>query len=174
VTAPVHDDSARPKTVLLVEDDAAVRDSFMKALRDHGFEILEAASGDEALSLCVHGKETIEIAIIDMSMPQMWGDELAQRLAIVSPKTKIIFISGHSEDFLRSTSALTGTEIFFAKPFLPTLLLQKIKELLGIEVPAPAAHDGPSAAAEDENSPPQSPHFTEYLDLHMETDRNVE
>ena len=171
-TVPLHDGSTRPKTVLLVEDDAAVRESFMKGLVDHGFDILESASGEEALGLVQNRKETIEVAIVDMNMPEMWGDEFARRLALVSPETKVIFISGHSEDFLHIGGSLTGDEIFFAKPFCPMLLLKKIKEMLGIEdvvVPTPV---GTSPAAE--NPQPQPPHFTEHPDLHMETDRHVE
>ena len=170
--ASLRDESTRPKTVLLVEDDAAVRESFMKGLVDHGFDILESANGDEALGLVQNRKETIEVAIVDMNLPEMWGDEFARRLAIVSPKTKVIFISGHTEDFLHIGGSLTGDEIFFAKPFCPMLLLQKLKELLGIEdvvVPAPV---GASPAAE--NPHPQPPHFTGYPDLHMEKDQHVE
>ena len=169
---PLHDDLPGQKTILLVEDDEAVRDSFMKGLVDHGFDILEAASADEALTICQRTREIIEIAIIDMAMPVMWGDELARRLAIVSPHMKFIFISGHSEDFLLSGGALTGDEIFFAKPFGPMLLLQKIREILGIEEPVvPAPQDTTSMT---ENPHPQAPHFAEHPDLHMETDRHVE
>jgi len=171
-TAHLPDDSTRRRTVLLVEDDAAVRLSLVTALVHHGFDILEAESGDEALNLVQNRTETIDVAIIDMAMPLMWGDELAQRLAIVSPSTQIIFISGHSEDFLRSTAALAGNETFFAKPFSPKLLLIKLKEMLGIEdavVPGP----GVTLPAPDD-SHAQSPHFTEHPDLHMETDHHVE
>src|SRR5436190_9835641 len=92
VTEPLYHDSTRPKIVLLVEDDYAVRDSTMKGLANHGFDVLESASGDEALRLVQNTKETIEVAVIDMAMPLMWGDELARRLSIISPETKFIFI----------------------------------------------------------------------------------
>jgi DNA-binding response OmpR family regulator len=169
---PLDDGSTRLKTVLLVEDDFGVRDSFMKWLVDRGFEILESASGDEALSLVRNTKETIGVAIVDMSMPLMWGDEFARRLAIISPETKVIFISGHSEEFLRSGGELSEDDIFFAKPFSTKLLLEKIWELLGIEPPAVPVPD--EAAPSPENSSPQHPHFTEHLDLHMENDKRVE
>lgn len=144
----------------------------MTAMVDHGFDILQAASGDEALAMVQNVNEAIEVAVVDMAMPLMWGDELAQRLAIISPETKIIFISGHSEDFLRSGGALTGNEIFFAKPFSPKLLLEKLWEMLGIESPVQRAADDTSSAAARPHA--QSPHFAEYLDLHIETDRHVE
>jgi DNA-binding response OmpR family regulator len=153
--------------VLLVEDDAAVRDSLMKGLVNHGFDILEASTGDEALLVCQHCREIIEVAIIDMALPMMWGDELAHRLAIVSPSTKVIFISGHSEDFLRTGGALRGDEIFFAKPFAPKLLLQKVKELLGIEDPVvPVASNASSVT---ESNCPQTPQIAEQSGLQMET-----
>ena len=174
MTAPVHEKSARLKTVLLVEDDAAVRGSLGQWLVSQNFEIVEAASGDGALNRCLNRKEPIDIAIIDMRMPDIWGDELAQRLAIVSPQTKVIFISGHTEDFLRSASALTGNEIFFPKPFSLKLMLNKIRELLGIEVPDIPAPKGPSATTGSNDPQPQPLHFTKYPDFHMEIDRHVE
>lgn len=174
MTETAHADGPiRAKTVLVVEDDYGCRDSTRKWLLNFGFNVVEAASGDEALSLVQGTKETIEVAIVDMGMSEMWGDEFALRLAIISPETKVIFVSGHSEDFLRMNGSLTGNEIFFAKPFSSKLLLEKIREMLGIEVPAvPAPDSGSSHAVE--NQPSQILHFAEYDDLHIETDRRVE
>jgi DNA-binding response OmpR family regulator len=100
---------------------------------------------------------------------------LARRLSIISPETKFIFISGHSEDFLRSGGALAGNDIFFAKPFSPKLLLEKIKELLGIEIPVAAVAPGVNAASgTGGDSQHPFPYFTECQDVHMETDRHVD
>lgn len=145
--APLPDDSNRRKTVLVVEDDVDVMASLVSGLVDHGFDILEAAGADEALSLCVNSKATIGVAVVDMAMPGMWGDEFAQWLSLVSPDTIVIFISGHTEDFLRLGGSLTGDDIFFPKPFAIKLMVQKIRELLGL---------------------------TEHSDLRMEIDRRVE
>jgi len=158
-----------------VEDDYAVRDSTMKGLANHGFDVLESASGDEALRLVQNTKETIGVAVIDMAMPLMWGDELARRLAIISPETKFIYISGHSEDFLLSGGALAENDIFFAKPFSPKLLLEKIRELLGMEIPIAAvapAVDATSGLVGDPQHP--YPCFTECQDIHVETDQHVD
>jgi DNA-binding response OmpR family regulator len=167
-----HQDLPAPQTVLLVEDDAAVRDSFMKGLVGHGFDILEAASGDEAIRLCQRANEAIPVAIVDMAMPQMWGDDLARRLADLNPQMKVIFVSGHSEQFLRGLGALTGNEVFFAKPFSLALLLKKVRETLGIENPAVLEPEDASSATED----PQAhiAHLTEHPELHMETDQHVD
>ena len=169
---PLSDGSNRTRFVLLVEDDAAVRRSLMAALVDHGFEMLQASSGDEGMSVAQNLNETIEVAIVDMAIPPIWGDEFAQRLALVSPTTKFIFISGHSEDFLRLGGSLTGNEIFFPKPFSPKLLLEKIRELLGIVPPVVPKVIGSSPTAENLHAQP--PHFAEYLDLHIETDQHVD
>jgi DNA-binding response OmpR family regulator len=172
VTEPLCDDSSRTRFVLLVEDDAGVRDSMMKLLVNHGFKVLETASGDEGLSVAQNLNEAIEVAVVDMAMPTMWGDEFAEKLAVISPMTKFIFISGHSEDFLRIGGSLSGNEIFFPKPFSPKLLLEKIRELLGIETPFVAVATETSPAGEDVHA--QHPHFAEILDLHIETDQRVD
>jgi DNA-binding response OmpR family regulator len=105
-------------------------------------------------------------------MPLMWGDELAQRLAIVSPQTKVIFISGHSEEFLHSGGTLSGNEIFFPKPFCVDLLLKKIRELLGIE--DPVVPEPGEAAGHLEESGLRRSRIAEHPHLHMESDRRVE
>jgi DNA-binding response OmpR family regulator len=172
VKEPLFHGSTRQKFVLLVEDDAAVRRSLMLALVDHGFQILQASSGDEGMRVAENLKETIEVAVVDMALPPIWGDEFAQRLALVSPLTQFIFISGHSEDFLRLGGNLTGNEIFFPKPFSPKLLLEKIRDLLGIAPPVVQKVIGSTPTAE--TLCPQPPHFAEYLDLHIETDQRVD
>ena len=172
IKASVHQGLPAPQTVLLVEDDPAVRDSFMKGLVGHGFDILEAASADEAMTLCQRSKQAIQVAIIDMAMPEMWGDDLARRLAIVNPQTKFIFVSGHSEQFLRGLGALTGDEVFFAKPFTLPLLLKKVRETLGIEVPAVQSPEDATSATGDQKA--QTSQRAESPELHVEIDRHVD
>ncbi len=123
--------------MLVVEDDPAVRDSLTMGLHtQQKFKILEAEGGDEALAICQNYKGAIDLVVTDVVMPSMWGDEFARRLALVRPRTPVVFISGHSEEMLVDHGILTGTEPFFGKPFENKLLAKKIMEMLGHEDPA--------------------------------------
>jgi DNA-binding response OmpR family regulator len=145
----------------------------MNGFANRGFDILECASPDEALNLVQQRKRkgTIGVAVVDMSMPVMWGDVFARELALISPEIKIIFISGHSEEFLRSMGSLSESDIFFAKPYTPKLLLHKVWELLGMEVPKVAVAQGTPAAGIDPQA--QLHYFAEHLDFHIENDQRV-
>lgn len=166
------DDSSRMKAVLVLENDAGVRDSIRRWFVNRGFELLECARPDEALDLVQQAGQSIEVAVVDMAMPVMWGDDFARHLAVISPHTKVIFISGHTEDFLRNLGSLKDGDIFFAKPYHAKELLHKVWELLGMEVPVvPAAQETPATVLDPQL---QHPHFAEHLDLHIENDQCVE
>lgn len=130
-------------TLLLVEDDAAVRLSLKMGLQSRPkFKILEAESGDEALAICRSYPAVIDLVVVDVVMPSMWGDELARRLALVRPRMPVVFISGHSAEMLVDHGILTGREPFLGKPFDGKLLAKKIKELLEPEAPASRPNEG--------------------------------
>lgn len=168
----VQDGSLWPKAVLVLENDAEVRKSIMNFFINRGFDILESASPDEALCLVQQSKLPIGVAVVDMRMPVMWGDEFAERLALISPETKVIFISGHTEEYLQIMGSLKENDIFFPKPYSPRALLHKVWELLGMEVPVvPAAQGVPPTAIDPQ---PQIPHFAEHLDFHIENDHRVQ
>ncbi len=128
------DSSISPRgkeTVLLAEDEPMVRSMAAMVLRDRGYEVLEAANGEEALRVVQnHGGEGIELLLTDVVMPQMGGPELAEKLHAVHPEIKILFTSGYTGDYLSQLNTLTtGTE-FLAKPYTPEALAVMVREVL--------------------------------------------
>ncbi|MGC3973917.1 MAG: PAS domain S-box protein [Nitrospira sp.] len=118
------------ETILLVEDQTAVRMLLTQALSDYGYTLIEASSGQEALRLIAAAKTPIHILLTDVVMPQMTGPALAQRLRQQWPHLRVLFMSGYAEgSVLPMFLAEPGTG-FIQKPFLPTELAQKLRELL--------------------------------------------
>lgn len=116
--------------MLLVEDDSAVRLSFVMGLTHRQFKVLEAGDGEEALGICQSYNGVIDAVVVDIIMPRMWGHEFARRMALLRPRIPVLYISGHSEETLVSQGILTGGEPFLAKPFHAGILAKKLKQLL--------------------------------------------
>ncbi len=117
------------ETVLLAEDEPLVRSMVATVLRDRGYEVLEAANGEEALGMVEkHGGEGIELLVTDVVMPQMGGPELAEKLNVTHPDIKVLFTSGYTGEYLSNTLT-TGTE-FLAKPYLPDAQAVQVREVL--------------------------------------------
>ncbi len=115
--------------ILLVEDEDAVRTFSQRALSNKGYEVLTADSGDSAMTLMEkEDLSNIDLLVTDVVMPGMDGPTLAQRLRQSSPKLKIIFMSGYTEDKLKDHM---GDNIYFLpKPFTLKQLAEKVKEVL--------------------------------------------
>ncbi len=115
--------------ILLVEDEDAVRTFSERALSNKGYEVLTADSGESALDLMdKQENKNIDLLVTDVVMPNMDGPTLAQRMRQTSPKLKIVFMSGYTEDKLKDHM---GENIFFLpKPFTLKQLAEKVKEVL--------------------------------------------
>jgi len=119
------------ETVLVVEDEPGVRRLAVETLRQHGYRVLEASHGEEALCLGqAQGKETIALLLTDVVMPHMSGDELAHRLRAVYPNIKILFVSGYIENAHMRQAILHQDTTFLPKPYTPTVLALKVREVL--------------------------------------------
>lgn len=117
-------------TILIVEDEAGIRALVHKFLRKHGYEILEAANGEEALGIVQETKGRIDLLITDMIMPQMGGRELADRLTGEGRDLKILYISGYTDDSAVYAAELPTGSAFLQKPFTLSALLEKVRGLL--------------------------------------------
>lgn len=127
--APESADLTGTARILLVEDEDAVRAFSTRALTNKGYEVLDAESGEKALSIVqsITGKP-LDLVITDVIMPQMDGPTLAQNIRKIFPKLKIIFISGYTEDKLKEHM---GENIYFLpKPFTLKQLAAKVKDVL--------------------------------------------
>lgn len=118
------------ETVLLVEDEAAVRDLVAKTLRRVGYTVLVAANGKEALNLLSEQPQPIDLLLTDVVMPQMGGQELAQHLLLQQPTARVLFMSGYTDNSVFQHSSLHSNMVFVQKPFTPKGLAQKIREIL--------------------------------------------
>lgn len=116
-------------TILLVEDEDAVRMFSARALREKGYKVLEASNGDDALNLVNKGAE-FDVLLTDVVMPQMDGAELNNRLRNLIPNLKTIFISGYAEDTFRKNLGDDSNIHFLPKPFTLKDLAAKVKDVI--------------------------------------------
>jgi two-component system, cell cycle sensor histidine kinase and response regulator CckA len=116
--------------ILLVEDEPAVRRLWRHSLESCGYTVLEAANGSEALNLCENELSQIDLLITDVVMPLMSGRELAERLLLLRPETKVLYVSGYTDDSVMRHGIAQDEVAFLAKPFSSISLAQKVRELL--------------------------------------------
>ena len=118
-------------TILLVEDESAVRLFSSRALREKGYTVLEAESGEEALEIIRSG-EKFDLLVTDVVMPKMDGPTLSKHVRDLLPDTKTIFISGYTEDTFRKNLGHDAQIHFLPKPFTLKDLASKVKEVLNV------------------------------------------
>jgi two-component system cell cycle sensor histidine kinase/response regulator CckA len=117
-------------TVLVVEDEDALRSLECRLLERNGFTVLWARNGPEALHVCERYSGTIDLLVTDVVMPQMSGTELVEKLVEARPRLKVIFTSGYTDNPVVLQRVLAKEAEFLGKPFEPDLLLAKVEELL--------------------------------------------
>ncbi len=120
---------AATATILLVEDEDDVRAVLRNSLRRDGYTILEASGGAEALEISKHAGR-IDLLLTDVVMPGMSGRDLADRLAGSRPGMKILYVSGYNEDTVLQKGVIEGQMEFLQKPFSPSTLSRKIRQIL--------------------------------------------
>ena len=119
------------ETVLLVEDDSMVRALTARLLRELGYKVAEASNGEEALRLAgERAGEKIDLLMTDMIMPQMSGASLAERINLARPGTKVLFVSGYTDEAIVKHGLLEPGAIFLQKPFTPSSLARKVRHAL--------------------------------------------
>jgi signal transduction histidine kinase len=122
---------AGTETILLAEDDEAVRSIAVLALTRAGYRLLAADSGPMALQLAADHAGAIHLLVTDVVMREMSGRQLAEELGRVRPETRILYMSGYTENTIVHHGVLDPGVEFLAKPFTPTALVNKVRELLG-------------------------------------------
>jgi len=118
------------ETILVVEDQEAVRSFAKAALRQHGYQVIQASDGDKALSVVKLHSEQIHLLLTDVVMPGLNGRELSERLKELRPNVKVLFISGYTADVIANRGVLDPGIAFLHKPFSQEELARKVREVL--------------------------------------------
>jgi two-component system cell cycle sensor histidine kinase/response regulator CckA len=118
------------ETVLIVEDDDALRTVACRALQQCGYQVLAASNGSEALDQCLQHEGGLHLVVTDMVMPEMSGIELAESIALSYPEIKVLLMSGYTRDETARRGIASERYAFLEKPFTPTGLAAKVRELL--------------------------------------------
>ncbi|MBL0218668.1 MAG: response regulator [Myxococcales bacterium] len=121
--------------ILVVEDEAALRNVVMRMLRGCGYDVLVAASPGEALLICEEHGDTFDLLLTDVVMPGMSGRRLAERLHPLCPRARVMFMSGYTDEMIEHHGVLGNH--FLRKPFDRATLVTKVRSVL--EEPAPTS-----------------------------------
>jgi PAS domain S-box-containing protein len=125
--------AARPEgaTILLIEDELAVRALAEEVLRTHGYDVIVAGSGDEALRIADQHPRPIHLVITDVVMPRMSGPEVVERLLRLRPGTKVLYMSGYTDQALEQRGVPDTQRGFIQKPFSAATLAGEVAAVLG-------------------------------------------
>jgi two-component system cell cycle sensor histidine kinase/response regulator CckA len=118
------------ETVLIVEDEDGVRELMWKILSDHGYTVLEARHGRDALTVAADYDQPIHLLISDVVMPEMGAGEMAQQLLAQRPEIKVLFVSGYTNDEIVRRGVSRNDAAFIQKPFEAEELMGKVREVL--------------------------------------------
>ena len=119
------------ETVLLVEDEESVRQLVRETLTGKGYRVMEAANGEAGAAIAAQHEGKIDLVITDVIMPGMGGRELVKHLAQSRPETKVLYLSGYTEDAIVSEGTIESGAAFLQKPFALQNLARKVREVLG-------------------------------------------
>ena len=133
-------------TVLVAEDDPAVRKLVAKILREAGYRVMVAALPSDAVAMA-NWEPSIDVLVTDVVMPEMNGHELAQKLLAERSDLRVLYISGYTPDVVRGKGVLTQQESFLQKPFSAVALTQAVRELAAKSPPPGLAESPPPSEA---------------------------
>jgi two-component system cell cycle sensor histidine kinase/response regulator CckA len=119
------------ETILLVEDHDQLRRMARAILETGGYEVLVAPDAEEALAILAQQGDRVGLILTDVVMPRMSGPQLVERIRILKPTLKVLFMSGYSDDAVVRHGMLEGAAAFLQKPVTPDMLLAKVREVLG-------------------------------------------
>lgn len=129
-TAPQRVSGVGTETLLLVEDESAVRASVRRLLEWHGYTVLEARNGAEALRIYETREGEIDLVLTDILMPEMGGQELVEQLRERRPGLRVVFMSGYAERALTTNGSIPQGTGYLEKPFTVETLMRRVREVL--------------------------------------------
>lgn len=122
------------ETVLLVEDEEAVRQIATEILTLNGYRVLQARHGNEALDVSLQHEGVIDLMVTDVVMPVMGGPELARKLAITRPEMRVLYMSGYTDDAIVHHGVLLEGTAFVQKPFTADIFSRKLREAITVSL----------------------------------------
>jgi two-component system cell cycle sensor histidine kinase/response regulator CckA len=118
------------ETILVAEDEDGVRSLTREVLEKYGYTVLEAANGEEALKVAEQHEGPLDLLLSDVVMPRMGGPELAQALLAKRPSVKVLYMSGYTDHPMVRRGVVNAGVAFLQKPFTPTVLVSRVREVL--------------------------------------------
>ncbi|ACM20204.1 response receiver sensor histidine kinase response regulator, PAS domain-containing [Geotalea daltonii FRC-32] len=118
------------ETILLAEDDQAIRDMEVSILQDFGYLVMVARDGQEAVDIFQENRGNIDLVLLDMIMPKKNGSEACREIRVLAPQVKVLFISGYTADLIQEKGLLEKGVELVIKPVSPPELARKVRELL--------------------------------------------
>lgn len=118
------------ETILIVEDEEAVRNLLRLVLEADGYKVMATGDVDEAIQLCRQQRDKIDLLLTDVVLPKMGGPQLAEQIAAICPRTKIVYMSGYTDNAIIHRGILEAGAAFIEKPISPKMLLERIREYL--------------------------------------------
>src|SRR6185436_12034666 len=134
-SAPLPPARGGAETILLVEDEDAVRALATRALKERGYTVLPARDGRDALAALDRHVGEVDLVLTHVVMPGMGGKELAESLAASHPGTRLLFMTGYTDDTIVRQGILDPDVVLLHKPFTPSSLAQKVREVLDLPHP---------------------------------------
>ncbi len=133
--APVQSRAEGNETILVAEDEPAVRELIARVLKQSGYRVVVAENGQEALRVFDENSDNVRLAVLDVVMPRMNGDEVYQHIKMQKPGVKSLFISGYASGGIHNDFDLRPGIEFLQKPFNPSDLARRVREIL--DTPSP-------------------------------------
>ena len=121
---------ADPITILVVEDEAQVRELVVEMLNAKGYKVIDADNGKDAIQLYNNHRDEIQLILTDVVMPEMNGKKLIESLAGINENKKVLYMSGYTDNAIETQGILDEETHFIQKPFTPIDLFNKIQNVL--------------------------------------------
>ncbi|GEM_PF-2547358 len=126
----VERDAMEKELILLVEDEPMLLELLKSVFEEDGFRIVTASDGEKAIEVFRSMKNEISLVLTDMGLPIIGGWELFEKLRVIDPSIKVILASGYVDVEMRDEALRKGAKDFVQKPYVPAIILQRIRSIL--------------------------------------------